>query len=492
MDIHQNNSVGRRIKDVTKVTPIAQECLDTYHKRPKVTKFKFTDTMVVPDLYFHYVTLDNLWFMSFNFLDDEPLWTGWNALRYNESQPQQRVEYLKPIRLSPNRIDVVHETLVRTQKISAECGSDYALASYDLLIAKVAKQIQCIEHPKFENVFIQFGQGRFIEGSGGPYILIQAGIIAAGSMNKFLKGKMYNRCRRGHLLRYSALQGIHFDRFLEECTIDQSLFKELKAWNQMKNDKPPGLLTNIVQKFENFKAETRAGKHGKTAQFWMTYCKIVELYLILHRAVKISNVDMYGFALFELAGIFFMTNHMNYARWMTFYALELVHLKYERPDLQKVLENGGFSINRSGKTLARTGIDMTLEQTINAEAKSRLKGIIPFADVSTAVNRWMVTGSTRTEVVNRLLEITELSSKTSDSKELNIPRKARDKEDLGKLKKSIYETVNPFGLNVCPDVLFNMRTGKQADQNVEEYLLNFIENGNTARDEFVRESLDDD
>ena len=237
VDIHQDNSVGRRIKDVTKVTPIAQECLDTYHKRPKVTKFKFTDTnMVVPDLYFHYVTLDNLWFMSFNFLDDEPLWTGWNALRYNESQPQQRVEYLKPIRLSPNRIDVVHETLVRTQKISAECGSDYALASYDLLIAKVAKQIQCIEHPKFENVFIQFGQfhtgcnifssiGRFIEGSGGPYILIQAGIIAAGSMNKFLKGKMYNRCRRGHLLLYSALQGIHFDRFLEECTIYQSFFK---------------------------------------------------------------------------------------------------------------------------------------------------------------------------------------------------------------------------------------------------------------------------
>ena len=37
-----------------------------------------------------------------------------------------------------------------------------------------------------------------------------------------------------------------------------------------------------------------------------------------------------------------------------------------------------------------------------------------------------------------------------------------------------------------------MRTGKQADQNMEEYLLNFIENGNTARDEFVRESLDDD
>ena len=42
--------------------------------------------------------------------------------------------------------------------------------------------------------------GRMIEGSGGPYALSESDIVAVGSMNKFLKVKMYNRCRRGNIL----------------------------------------------------------------------------------------------------------------------------------------------------------------------------------------------------------------------------------------------------------------------------------------------------
>ena len=75
---------------------------------------------------------------------------------------------------------------------------------------------------------------------------------------------------------------------------------------------------------------------------------------------------------------------------MAFYALELWNLKYDRPDLLEVFKSGGFSINRTGKSFYRVGVDMALLQTINAEAKSRLKGIVQFADVSTAVNLWLV------------------------------------------------------------------------------------------------------
>ena len=42
----------------------------------------------------------------------------------------------------------------------------------------------------------------------------------------------------------------------------------------------------------------------------------------------------------------------------------------------------------------RVGIDMASEQIINAEVKSRLKGVVAYADISTASNRWIVTGST--------------------------------------------------------------------------------------------------
>ena len=41
---------------------------------------------------------------------------------------------------------------------------------------------------------------RMIEGPGVPYVLSESDILAVGSMNRFLKGKMYNRCSRGNIL----------------------------------------------------------------------------------------------------------------------------------------------------------------------------------------------------------------------------------------------------------------------------------------------------
>ena len=46
-----------------------------------------------------------------------------------------------------------------------------------------------------ESIF--FAIGKLIGESGGPYLLIESGVIAPGSMNKLTEGKMYNRCRKG-------------------------------------------------------------------------------------------------------------------------------------------------------------------------------------------------------------------------------------------------------------------------------------------------------
>ena len=46
---------------------------------------------------------------------------------------------------------------------------------------------------------------------------------------------------------------------------------------------------------------------------------------------------------------------------------------------------------------------MALEQTINADSKNRLKGIIGYADISSAVNRWITTNSMRSEIVNNIV-----------------------------------------------------------------------------------------
>ena len=80
-------------------------------------------------------------------------------------------------------------------------------------------------------------------------------------------------------------------------------------------------------------------------------------------------------------------NQANYARWMTYYALELENIQNEKPQVIEYLKNGAFSVNRTGKAFSIVAVDMALEQTINAEAKKRLKGIMAFTDVNSAVNR---------------------------------------------------------------------------------------------------------
>ena len=72
-----------------------------------------------------------------------------------------------------------------------------------------------------------------------------------------------------------------------------------------------------------------------------------------------------------------------------------------------------------------------------------------------AVNRWVITGLMRSQIVNSLLEITDMKNCDSDNNELNKHQIQRDKKDLENLKKYISATINPFKSNIKKDVVFN-------------------------------------
>ena len=123
-----------------------------------------------------------------------------------------------------------------------------------------------------------------------------------------------------------------------------------------------------------------------------------------------------------------MTSHHKYACWMPLYSLDLATLETIQLDLENALTEGGFSVNRTGKSFAGVPADAALEQTISANAKSRLKGIMTFGDISKiclkgimtfgdiskirlkgimtfgdiskAANCWVVTGSMKIKILN--------------------------------------------------------------------------------------------
>ena len=60
---------------------------------------------------------------------------------------------MKPITRQAAKNDVVRETMIQSQNVSAECWSKHTITTYNIAIVKVAKQVQCEEYPSFDSIF---------------------------------------------------------------------------------------------------------------------------------------------------------------------------------------------------------------------------------------------------------------------------------------------------------------------------------------------------
>ena len=295
----------------------------------------------------------------------------------------------------------------------------------------------------------------------------------------------------------AAMHGLHLERFVKDLDIPLTFFAELEDFNaKLLQDSKiesviPDSIALVLTQYDLYTHEKLAGKMGKTAQFWMMYTRFADLFLILQRALKSNDVNLYGYVLCEICAIFFSTNKHNYSRWMLYFALELCNLKNVKPDVYTALTNGGFSVRRTENPFSQVGVDMCLEQTINSQSKNRLKGIMQFADVSSAVNRWLLTNSMKVKLVNLLLEKADMHHVTEIGKEARPCSVKRDQGSLLQLKTAIVETLNPFDRNLPQDKLFNIKTGRQASDKVEKFLLQITQNGEEKRDAFVGECQSD-
>ena len=70
----------------------------------------------------------------------------------------------------------------------------------------------------------------------------------------------------------------------------------------------------LLEKYVTYMEETMAGSHGKTAQFWINYAYLMDLYLIFHRAMKMNDTQLFAYVLCKISSIFCSKNYQNYAR----------------------------------------------------------------------------------------------------------------------------------------------------------------------------------
>lgn len=107
---------------------------------------------------------------------------------------------MQNIRVPPTRDDFVKETIKRSQVVAKECGDEYAIVTYDSVVAEIRKtnsdskfsRVSCLFYtvlqiPAILSLFSSIG--KMLERSGAGYIFFQAKIFAGVSINKFLRRK---------------------------------------------------------------------------------------------------------------------------------------------------------------------------------------------------------------------------------------------------------------------------------------------------------------
>ncbi|CAG9765728.1 unnamed protein product [Ceutorhynchus assimilis] len=293
--------------------------------------------------------------------------------------------------------------------------------------------------------------GKFNDGSGLVDILVQAEALAGGSMNSFLDSKHFNRCRRLHPLTAAALQILHFQQYLSSnITSPEAMDQFLQAQIQNASNSTydvneiielPDTLNRILIGYKEFCRQTLLGEKGKTAQFYYQYCELINLFLRFSRSIRTS--------IFNMADFFFALNQPNYARWTLLYLSNLIKLYNENSPLVAEFRRGAFGIRRTKANFARSPVDLTLEQTINADASNQLIDNLAVSSIS-ARQRWALSYSTIKENIG-------LTKKDDTSHSLQKSNIKKDKKSLDNIIEAMKNT-----MTIDENFLFNISTGKAA------------------------------
>ena len=259
-------------------------------------------------------------------------------------------------------------------------------------------------------------------------------------MMGFIKGKFYNRCTRIHELFANVLEQKLYERFIFETPeVDHDLFQQVMSTVPVDSRRAMEHLTDPVvtvhlQKYEEFFQKVLDGKLGSTAQFWAIYIFMINrLHRELQRCVKMNDVGGYIKIFPTLLVVYFALNRPNYARWGTLF---LHKLKSADPEL-RVLENGAFSIRRTKKNYSRSAVDLSLEQTVNRDSASKMKGIVSFRNSESAMRRWSLSMTQRATAVTELRALVGLEQGETATSQCRPSRIRKDNNQMAELTAKI-------------------------------------------------------
>ncbi|KAG8180959.1 hypothetical protein JTE90_024708 [Oedothorax gibbosus] len=181
--------------------------------------------------------------------------------------------------------------------------------------------------------------------------MVESGIIAEGSVNGILSGKHYNRSIRCHKLVYEALSRLLWNAFLGLLSVDQHS-ESIKICERLCELFELGILReelpkNFISLMESFNKFVDEGcKSNATFAFWASYLDMIGCLLNFLRATRSADWSLHLAATEKMIPWFFTYDHVNYARYLPIYLLEMLNLKHTHPTINDQLCSGDFVTKR--------------------------------------------------------------------------------------------------------------------------------------------------
>ena len=102
------------------------------------------------------------------------------------------------------------------------------------------------------------------------------------------------------------------------------------------------------------KEDCLIGKYAKTPQFWMSYQSAVDQLHKLHYAININYFYLHTTLWENAIADCFSMNKQNYARYGTYYVLQLLNIDTTDPGVKEELKSRGVSVCRNSYNIGQS------------------------------------------------------------------------------------------------------------------------------------------
>lgn len=160
----------------------------------------------------------------------------------------------------------------------------------------------------------------------------------------------------------------------------------------------------------------------------------------------------------------FAMNQPNYARYTVIYIDKLNKVHETHPGLYLQLQSGSIGIKRTDKPFSRQPIDLTLEQTINADAANKLTGVSYTTNSIKARQRWCKSHSIRSKIIAHVMEEVDLRPDQDVTADLEQSRINRHSMQLENCINHIKQNMNPFSKDIDKNFYITFQRDKRLHQ----------------------------